>query len=418
MKNKRKIAIILCTVLVAAVTVSAVVMFKKPSQTAPKYVFLFIGDGMGLAHASAADSYLAYEDGGKLGGSYLTFTGFPVTGLCRTWCNNSSVTGSAASGTAIACGEKTDVGHLGTSSEGDSLRSIAYDLRDLGYKVGIMSDGPVNHATPAAFYAHVQKRNAYYDISKEIPATGFDFFGGSEIIDRFGKHHDQEDVVKYIEADGNCDVCFGKAELEKSTAKTKVFLPENPEDEEDFDSKDSNKDYDLSMAGLGLQAADLVEACLEDFGDSSPFFIMCEQGYVDWACHRNSTRRMLESVFQLDRAVKKAYEFYLEHPDETLIVVTSDHETGGFAFGVKNYSTRWDEFDKWWEECGHDDSSLTPEENAQVNSRCSVSWACGSHTGCPVPVYALGCGAERFTGFYENSDLKAKILGVTPKTKK
>lgn len=410
MKNKSKIAIILCTVLVAAFTVTAVVMFKKPSHSAPKYVFFFIGDGMGLGQASAADSYLAYEDG-KLGGNYLTFTGFPVVGIARTWCENSGVTDSAASGTAISCGEKTSTSHLGTSSEGDSLRSIAYELKDLGYKVGIMSDGPVNHATPAAFYAHVLKRNHYYDISKEIPATGFDFFGGSEIIDRYGKHHDKQDVVEFIEADGNCDVCFGKDQLANSTAKTKVFLPEDPEDEEDFDNKDTNKNYDLSMAGLGLQAADLVEACLEDFGDSSPFFIMCEQGYVDWACHRNSTKRMLESVLQLDRAVKKAYEFYLKHPDETLIIVTADHETGGFSFGVKDYRTQWDELDKWWEECGHNDSSLTAEENAQVNSRCKVGWASMSHTGCPVPVYAIGCGAERFTGVYENSDFKAKILG-------
>lgn len=172
-----------------------------------------------------------------------------------------------------------------------------------------------------------------------------------------------------------------------------------------------NKNYDLSMAGKGMQAPDLVEACLGTLDAEKPFFIMCEQGYVDWASHSARTMRAIESVKLLDKAVAKAYEFYLEHPDETLIIVTSDHETGGFSFGTEGYRTAWKVFDEKWEALGHDDSLLSDEENAALNKEGRVSWGSHSHTGAPVPVYAVGKHAERFTGFYENSQIKEKIFG-------
>lgn len=408
--NKRKITIIVATVLVAAATVCIVVSMKKSrEQEPPKYVFLFIGDGMGLAHVSATDSFLAYQDS-CYGGGYLTFTQFPIVGLTRTWCADSGVTDSAAAGSAIACGQKTNTSRIGTDTEGAPMRSVAYELKDAGYQVGIMSDGPVNHATPAAFYAHALKRSLYYDIAKEMSSCGFDFLGGSEIIDRCGKKHDKEDVVKLVEADGSTDVCFGLDELKASTARTKVLLPADPENADDFDNMDSNKNYDLAMAGKGMQAADFVKACLSTLDEDKPFFIMCEQGYIDWASHGGRTMRVIESVKLLDKAVAEAYEFYLKHPDETLILVTADHETGGFTFGTEHYQTNWKALDEFWTTCGHDDSSLTDETNAQLNAKGHVNWAAHGHTGCPVPIYAIGKNAEKFTGFYENSQIKERIL--------
>ncbi|MGN0191302.1 MAG: alkaline phosphatase [Candidatus Cryptobacteroides sp.] len=379
-------------------------------EKTPKYVFLFIGDGMGLAHVAATDSFLAYQDS-CYGGSYLSFTSFPVTGLTRTWCANTGVTDSAAAGTALACGQKTEKGRLGTAPDGSALKSIAYSLKEQGYQVGIMSDGPVNHATPGAFFAHAQGRNDYYNIALEMKDCGFEFLGGSEIIDRFGKKNDREDVVGLIEADGNTDVCFGLAELSASTASTRILLPENPEASNDFDAADSNKNYDLAMAGLGMQTADFVSACLETLDTDKPFFIMAEQGYIDWSSHGNNTMRVIESVKLLDKAVRLAYEFYLKHPDETLIVVTSDHETGGMSFGTRKYMTNWQVLDEFWESSGHDDSGLTKEQLKQLNEDAYVGWSSHDHTGCPVPVYAIGKNAERLTGFYENCDLPLRILG-------
>lgn len=410
MKNRSKIIIIVATVLVAAATCATVMSLGKSGRTeTPKYVFLFIGDGMGLAHVSATDSFLAYQDS-CYGGAYLTFPQFPVTGLTRTYCADSGVTDSAAAGTAIACGQKTDTGRIGLDSDGEPLTSVAYELRDAGYQIGIMSDGPVNHATPAAFYAHALNRGLYYDIALEMGTCGFDFLGGSEIIDRFGKKHDREDVVSAVEAGGKADVCFGLEELKASKAGTRILLPETPEDSEDFDNMDSNKNYDLAMAGKGMQSADFVDACLSVLDTDKPFFIMCEQGYIDWAAHGGRTMRVIESVKLLDKAVARAYEFYLAHLDETLIIVTADHETGGLSFGTENYRTNWKALDEYWEGCGHDDSSLTEAMNTELNGRGHVNWAAHGHTGCPVPVYAVGKNSEMFTGFYENSAIKERIL--------
>lgn len=410
MKNKSKFAIIFATVLIAAATVAIVHSLKRPSDTKPRYVFLFIGDGMGLPHAAIADSFLAYRDS-CYGGRYLSFSKFPVTGITLTACSNRAVTDSPAAGTAIACGQKTSVDRIGTAPDGSPLKSIAYDLKEEGYRVGIISDGPVNHATPAAFFAHSDSRARYYEIALEMASCGLDFLGGSEIAGRYGTKRDREDVVKLIEKDGQCDVCFGLEDFAGSKARTRVLLPVNPEDSADFDKMDTNKNYELAMAGKGMQASDFLNACLDSFGDGEPFFIMCEQGYIDWASHKNDIMRVMESVRQLDRAVAIAYEFYLGHPDETLILVTGDHETGGLTFGTKNYTIDWKAFEEIWDGCGHDDSGFTPEEVAAVSEKCGFGWGSKSHTGCPVPLYAIGKGAEKFTGVYENSDIKGKILG-------
>ena len=274
-----------------------------------------------------------------------------------------------------------------------------------------MSDGPVNHATPGAFFARVPSRKQYYDIALQMKDCGFDFLGGSELIDRWGKKKDKEDAVGIIESDGNADVCFGLEELKASTASTKILLPQTPEATNDFDAADSNKNYDLSMAGLGMQTPDFVSACLETLDQDKPFFIMAEQGYIDWSSHGNNTMRVIECVKLLDKAVKIAYEFYLKHPDETLILVTADHETGGLTFGTQKYKTRWDVIDEYWEACGHNDSALTAEQLKKLNEDAYVGWSSHEHTGCPVPVYAIGKTAERFTGFYENSELPLRILG-------
>ena len=143
-----------------------------------KYIFLFIADGMGPAHVTVTESYLSYKQG-KIGGEQLQMTQFPYYGMATTYGAVKNVSCSAAAGTAIACGEKVLGGTIGVSVDSVNLKSIAYVLKEEGYKVGIMTTVPINHATPAAFYAHNLKRTNYHEISCEIPASGFDFFGGA-----------------------------------------------------------------------------------------------------------------------------------------------------------------------------------------------------------------------------------------------
>ena len=179
-----------------------------------KYIFLFIGDGMGASHVAAAESYLSYKDG-KIGGDQLTFTRFPVLGMATTYSANRHITCSSAAGTAIACGEKTNNGYLCVDPDGNRLESIAYKLHKEGYNIGIMSSVPVNHATPAAFYGHNISRDAYYEISMEIPQSGFEFFAGDGFIDFNGKDGKSEPISRYLKEKG-ATVCFSEKEFEEN----------------------------------------------------------------------------------------------------------------------------------------------------------------------------------------------------------
>ena len=114
-------------------------------------------------------------------------------------------------------------------------------------------------------------------------------------------------------------------------------------------------------------------------------------------------------VIDMDNAIKKAYEFYLKHPKETLIIVTSDHETGGIALGHR-YNVNWKAFEDSWNE-NNQSNNLDAAANKELNEKGLIGWTTGDHTGGAVPVYAIGKGAEKFSGRIDNTDIKGKILG-------
>ena len=170
--RKSTAAGIVCGILliVACVVIANMGNHGKSANPGPaKYIFLFIGDGMGATHVAAAESYLSYLEGER-GLEQVSFTKFPVLGMASTYSADKNITCSSAAGTAISCGEKTNNGMLGITPDGDTLTSIALELKEKGYKIGIMSSVPVNHATPAAFYGHNASRHDYYGITQEIPA--------------------------------------------------------------------------------------------------------------------------------------------------------------------------------------------------------------------------------------------------------
>ena len=158
----------------------------------------------------------------------------------------------------------------------------------------------------------------------------------------------------------------------------------------------------------------MLSLALEFLGDEQPFFIMVEGGEIDWAAHSNKTMATVHEVLDFNRAVEVALKFYEAHPDETLIVVTADHETGGVTLGQgpdwRPENFRWDILEQQWEE-SEGKSVLSKEENKALNDRCQIGWTTENHTGSPVPIYAIGKGAERFCGRMDNTDIKGKILG-------
>lgn len=373
-----------------------------------KYIFLFIGDGMGESHVSMTESYLSYKKG-KRGGEQLTFTRFPYSATASTYSADREITCSAAAGTAIACGEKTNNTYLGVDSKGNPIESVAVDLKKDGYNIGIISSVPINHATPSAFYAHSTSRYAYYPIMKSIPETGFEFMAGSGFINYFGKDNKETGAEEYLESKGY-SVCFGMEEYEQAgKGKDKVILCQEynkGKNARDYIAGEKKPENEISLSTM-------LECCLENIGSKDPFFIMCEGGAIDWAAHMNKTMPMISMIMEFDEAVAKAYEFYQKHPDETLIIVTADHATGGPTLGCGKEWTGdrvdWRILDSAWTAEGGS-NTLNYEDNEALNQRAYIGWTSSNHTGENVPVYAIGKGAENFKGRIDNTEFKVKIL--------
>ena len=370
---------------------------------------------MGASHVAVTESYLYYK-AGKLGGEQLLMTQFPYYGMATTHSANRNVTCSSAAGTAIACGVKTNNGTLGVDKDSVNVESVATILKRDGYKVGILTTVPINHATPAAFYAHSIKRTDYYAISNDIPASGFDFFAGTGFLQYQGKDNDKESTEDILERNGYT-VSYGIEEFRRESAgKDKVVFCQAKNrgksagyyvsDGLENTGIESDQSTDLTDATM----AQMLELALDHFGDEEPFFIMGEGGIIDWASHENRTMSTVENVLDFDAAINVAYEFYKKPPEETLIIVTADHETGGLTLGAGRATIKWKELEKQWIESGKQ-NILNAEENAELNKKCSIGWTTVKHAGGAVPVFSIGVGADKFSGRIDNTEIMGKILG-------
>jgi alkaline phosphatase len=381
-------------------------MYAGKRDKNPKYIFLFIGDGMGMTHVAAAESYLTYKNGSDAG---LIMCSFPYFGFCSNASSDADITDSSAAATAIACGEKTNNGFLGVDAEGNPLRSVAYDLKDRGYQIGILSNVPVNHATPASFYASSRARSDYYSISQQIASTGFDFFAGSGFLNVTGRKKDKEPIDKWLEGQGY-PVCYGVEEFSDEADRTDRIIFCQASSRIDGAGNYVSDGKDVEDVSLGT----MLEIGLDFVDDDKPFFFMCEGGNIDWAAHDNKTMTTVMEVVAFDKAIREAIEFYNEHPEETLIIVTADHETGGVSIGEgKDWRPEiidWPMLEKHWFESG-EKNVLGYEENREMNKKALIGWTSSHHTAARVPAFAIGKGAEKFHGIIENTDIKGKILG-------
>ena len=403
----RKIFKVMTIVIVSVFCFASCNNCKDNTPTA-KYIFYFIGDGMGNTHVALTESYLSYK-AGKENGERLSFTQFPYLALAETWPIGGHITCSSASGTALACGIKTTNNRLGVDPEGNEGTSIAVELHNQGYNVGIMSSVPVNHATPASFFAHNEYRGNYYEISQDMIDDGFEFFGGAGLYDIRGKKGDLPSTLDFLEENGYA-VCYGKStftERQPNSEKIVYLQPSSQETGPEYYVREGDKEGDI-------QLSEMLGLCIDHLGDEEPFIIVCEEGKIDWSAHGNKTMSMVHDVLSLNETVKKALEFYYAHPDETLIVVTADHETGGPAIGDgqewKSDYIDWEILEKSWIECGGK-NNLNRQDNRALNYAAQVGWTTENHSGAPVPVYAIGKGAERFHGRINNIDIKGLILG-------
>lgn len=304
-----------------------------------KYVFYFIGDGMGVNQVQGTELYRG-ELEGKIGITPIWFTQFPYATTATTFSATNGVTDSAAAGTALATGNKTQNGTIGMKQDLQTeVSSVAVWAKNKGCRVGVTTSVSVDHATPAAFYAHDPSRGSYYKIGTDLYKAGFDFYAGSDFIDpnnKDNKDGNSENLYTMAEKNGYTIARGYKDYLKKCKKADKMILFQSEKASEKDRTAipyaiDRTKD-DLTLADITRSAINFLSKDL-----SKGFFLMVEGGKIDWACHSNDAATVFHEIADMDEAVKVAYEFYSQHPDETLIVVTADHETGGFVLGTGAY---------------------------------------------------------------------------------
>lgn len=330
----------------ASVATAAPTATPEAAAKTPKYIFLFIGDGMSYPQIQSTNYYLsALANGTSMGGDgavlqhedALTFLDFPVAGSAQTYDSTSFCPDSASTATSLSTGHKTYSGTINMDETGTvAYETISEKLKDQkDYKIGVVSSVNLNHATPAAFYCHQVSRSNYYDIGLEMIDSNFDYFAGGALLQPTGKDEDQTDLYT-LAAEAGYTVAKTQAEAEAVTADTgKVILVD--EHLADGDSMP----YELDRTDDMWSLADYVEKGIEVLDNDNGFFMMVEGGKIDWACHANDAGSTMHDTQALSDAVDKAVEFYNDHPDETLILVTGDHETGGMTIGYAgtNYDT-------------------------------------------------------------------------------
>lgn len=463
MKIKFLISALLFTLLLS----SACEDIKNQETVKPsaKYVFYFIGDGMGANHVALTESYLsAVSD--SIGFSSLIMSDFPVYGLSTTYAENRLITGSAAAGTALATGFKTSISTISMASNHvDTLWSVAHFAKLAGFKVGILSSVSINHATPAAFYAHQPKRNEYYEIATQILTSNFDVFGGGSINYPSGKKNDTTNIFQLL-SDKGYNIVRNRDEIDELNNSQKVF----------FTSAEITNSaalpYSIDQNNNSLSLAFFTAKAIELLDNPQGFFMMIEGGKIDWAAHNNDGATVIKEVIDFDNAIKVALEFYKQHPDETLIVITSDHETGGLSLGFEDTHYESDlkilqnqkasvevfskHIDKLWDSLSVENftieialsegakyfgidslknneledlkiaiEKLKTTDNSQnqyaelnpvaifwletINNRAGIGWTTHSHTANQIPVRAIGNHSELFSGYYDNTDIPKKI---------
>lgn len=286
----------------------------------PKYIFLCIGDGMGQVQTQVADAYLREQSKDS-----IPFLYFPHNGFQTTYSLSSKITCSAAAGTALACGVKTKANHIGVDASGlFKLESIATTLKKKGYKIGILTSVSIDHATPAVFYAHDASRSNYHSIAMQLPESQFDFFGGGAFVKPVnGKHNAYAELKKYkYSLITSPDSLQYAAQL-----KTKVCV---------FDNH-TELSYGIDALNNRMKLSDIMSTAIACVQSPQGFFIMVEGGKIDWACHSNDAATAVGETVEFSKAVNKAIEWYKQYPNETLIIVTADHETGGMGVGAALY---------------------------------------------------------------------------------
>ena len=343
-----------------------------------------------------------------------------------------------------------------------------------GMAVGIATSVSIDHATPASFYAHVKDRGMYHQIGKDLITAGFDFYGGSDFLEPENRELSGEQTLYEQCEKAGYTIARGYADYQQKEEKADKMLLLQTEAASQKDR--TSIPYAIDRQKDDLTLRDITRAAIDFLSqkDKDGFFLMVEGGKIDWGCHSNDAATVFQEVIDLDEAVKVAYEFYRQHPEETLILITADHETGGIALGagstelhfdllknqrqsaeafsriiaaqhqsegdrftwdfvrqqLKEHFGFWSQipldeketarlkkaYEEFCEGVAKDTRTLYASENVIAGTarklmarKAMVSWQSNEHSNGYVPVFAIGAGAEKFTGRIDNTEIPRKI---------
>ena len=452
---KKKVLIFIMNIMVTAITLAA-----------PKYVFMFIGDGLGSAQRQVAEYYM--NDIEKTEGRLL-MNQLPVAGINTTHSLNTLVTDSAAAGTALATGHKTNNGMIAVLPNGEKLVSIAQYANKSGMKTGLITTTRLTHATPAVFASNNLNRNEENDIAADFLDSEIDFFAGGGYrnfipqSEKGSKRKDDRNIATEFKKEGY-KVFVGEDQSKnfmnlKAKKNQKVFAALTASHMPYEIDRINNKKNIPSLADMTEKGIEVLSK------NKKGFFMMIEGGRIDHAAHANDVTSVIHDTLALDDAVKKAYKFYKEHPKETLIVVVGDHETGGLGLGYgKNYFLNLEAIkdvkvsvddvlqkkyngnrSAYFKFIGQNLglSDLTKKERISIVNamnvedsgkyekksfggytptaittahilakRANMMFTTYAHTGTQIPLSSIGMGSKNFGGFIDNIDIAENLIEI------
>ncbi len=333
---------------------------KQQSADKPKNVILLIGDGMGLSQISYA--LVTATD-------RMNFERFKIVGLSRTEASDHKITDSAAGATALSCGKKTYNGAIAVDDDKRPIKTILEIAEENGLSTGMVATCAITHATPASFIAHQPSRNMSEEIAADFLKTDIDLFIGGG-LNHFTKRTDGRDLTKELKSNGYT-VVTDQQSLWSSGQSEKIAGLINP------------KHLESIQNGRGDYLPKATQFAIDHLSKSKKgFFLMVEGSQIDWGGHANDAEYIRQELMDFDKALAVALVF-AEKDGNTLVIVTADHETGGFA--------------------------LSGNEDDKTQSEIVPSFTTKNHTGTMVPVFAYGPGAEAFGGIYENTAIFEKM---------
>ena len=317
----------------------------------PKNIILFIGDGMGVAQVYAGMTVCDRP---------FNIEKFPCSGFSKTYSADNYITDSAAGGTALSCGEKTNNGMIGVRPDGSVISSIIELAHKKGMATGVVSTSAITHATPASFVAHNSGRGNYEDIARDFLKGSIDvFIGGGE--NHFRVRKDSVDLTVDLKKQG-FDVVYTIDDMYKSESSKLAALL-------------SEEHMPTVLEGRGNALAHMTAKAIETLSrDGKGFFLMVEGSMIDWGAHERNIEYVVAEMIDLDEAVGVGLT-YAENSGNTLVMLTADHETGG----------------------------LTLNGGSMTEHRVNAGFSGTGHTAVMVPVFSYGPGADRISGIHDNT---------------